>query len=110
MPERGPRHPRVSHPREQARRGWRGRRPAMTVTESFNLTRSDQILLGDDLSEPRIVEDELLDELVHAVLEDVVHVGVLEPVADAAGVALGRTLAAIGHANLVEIADKIAVA
>src|SRR5215472_15255394 len=71
---------------------------------------SNQILLGDDFAEPRIVRDELLDELVHAVLEDVVHVGVLEPVADAAGVALGRTLAAIGNADLVEIAHQIAVA
>src|SRR6266436_688469 len=37
---------------------------------------SNQILLGDDFAEPGIVGDELLDEFVHAVLEDVVHVAV----------------------------------
>src|SRR5581483_11701683 len=71
---------------------------------------SNQILLGDDFAEPRIVRDELLDEFVHAVLEDVVHVGVLQPVADAAGMTLRGTLAAIGDADLVEIAHEIAVA
>src|SRR5579862_4699503 len=70
---------------------------------------SDQVLLGDDFAEPRIIRNELLDELVHAVLEDVVHVGVFEPVADTPGVALRRTLAAIGDADLVEIAHQIAV-
>src|SRR5258708_3518258 len=71
---------------------------------------SNQILLGDDFAEPGIVRDELLDEFVHAVLEDVVHVAVLQPVANAAGVALCRALAAIGHPDLVEIAHQIAVA
>ena len=46
---------------------------------------------------------------MHAVLEDIVHVAVLQAIADAAGVALGRTLAAIGDADLVEIAHQIAV-
>ena len=38
---------------------------------------------------------------MHPVLEDVVHIAVFEPVADAAGVALGRALAAVGDADLV---------
>ena len=46
---------------------------------------------------------------MHAVLEDIVHVAVLEAVADAAGVALRGALAAIGDADLVEIAHQIAV-
>src|SRR5262249_15192863 len=70
----------------------------------------DQILPGDDFAEPRIVGDELLDELVHPVLEDVVHVAVLQAVADAAGVALRRALPAIGDADLVEVAHEVAVA
>jgi hypothetical protein len=47
---------------------------------------------------------------VDAVLENVVHVAVLEAVADAAGVALPGALAAIGDTDLVEIAHQIAVA
>src|SRR3954452_20402754 len=73
-------------------------------------TSSSQILLADDFDEPAVVADELLDEFMHAVLEDIVHVAVLEPVADAAGVALGGALAAIGDADLVEIAREIVVA
>ena len=45
-----------------------------------------------------------------AVLEDIVHMAVFKPVADAAGVALGGALAAIGDADLVEVAHQIAVA
>src|SRR6187399_76923 len=70
----------------------------------------DQILLGDDLAEPAVIPDEFLDELMHAVLKNVVHVAVLEPVADAAGMALGGALAAIGDADLVEIAHQITIA
>src|ERR1700754_514854 len=70
---------------------------------------SDQVLLGDDFAEPRIVRDEFLNEFVHAVLEDIVHVAVLEPVADTAGVALRGALAAIGDADLVEVAHEVAV-
>ena len=43
-------------------------------------------------------------------LENVIHVAVLEAVADAAGVALRGALAAIGDADLVEIAHEVAVA
>src|SRR5438445_7830401 len=70
----------------------------------------DQILPGDDLAKPRIVRDEFLDEFVDAMLENVIHVAVLEAVADAAGVALRGALAAIGDADLVEIAHEVAVA
>src|SRR5215470_16361795 len=68
---------------------------------------SDQILLCDDFAEPRIVGDELLDEYMNTVLEDVIHMAVLQAVADAAGVALRRPLAPIGDANLVEIPHKV---
>src|SRR5262245_46820219 len=71
---------------------------------------SDQILPGDALAKPRIVGDEFLDEFVDAVLENVVHVAVFEAVADATGVALRGSLAAIGDADLVEVAHEIAVA
>src|SRR4029450_3559623 len=70
---------------------------------------SDQILPGDDLAKPRIVGDEFLDEFVDAVLENVVHVAVFEAVTDATGMALRRSLAAIGDADLVEVAHQIAV-
>ena len=40
---------------------------------------------------------------MHAMLEDIVHMAVLEAVADAAGVTLRGALAAIGDADLVEI-------
>src|SRR6266481_5441054 len=71
---------------------------------------SNQILLGDDFTEPRVIRNELLDELMYAVLEDIVHMAVFKAVADAAGVALGGALAAIGHPDLVEIAHQVAVA
>ena len=47
---------------------------------------------------------------MNTVLEDIIHMAVLEAVADAAGVALGGALAAIGHPDLVEVAHQIAVA
>ena len=39
-----------------------------TDLEASTTIRLDQILLRDDLAQPRIVGDEFLDELVHAVL------------------------------------------
>src|SRR5712692_3437018 len=54
---------------------------------------SNQILFGDDFAEPCIIRDEFLDEFVHAVLENIVHVAVLQAVTDAAGVTLPRPLA-----------------
>ena len=43
-------------------------------------------------------------------LEDIIHLAVLQAVADAAGVALRGALTAIGDADLVEVAHQIAVA
>src|ERR1700679_3925100 len=68
--------------------------------------QSNQILFGDDFTEPAVVCDEFLNEFMDAVLENIVHVAVFQPVADAAGVALGRALTAIGDADLVEIAHQ----
>src|SRR5882762_10523004 len=72
--------------------------------------RLDQILFCDDLAEPAVVRDEFLDEFMHAVLEDIIHIAVLKTVANAAGVALGCALAAIGDTDLIEIAHQVAVA
>ena len=71
---------------------------------------SHQVLFRDGIAQPRIVRNELLNEFVQTALEQVVHVAVLEPVADAARVALRRTLTAVGDADLIEIAHQIAVA
>src|SRR5690242_173957 len=87
-----------------------GSSPGMTIFTEDDTFPSNQILPRDDLAQARIVGEELLNEFMHAVLEDVVHVRVLEPVADAAGVALGRALPAIGDADLIEIAHEVAVA
>src|SRR3954463_6609835 len=73
------------------------------------MTASNQILLGDDLAKPCVIRNEFLDELMDAVLENIVHMAVFEPVADAAGVALGGALAAIGDPDLVEVPHQIAV-
>src|SRR5882757_11263457 len=71
---------------------------------------SNQVLPGDDFAEPAVVGDEFLNEFMHAALENVVHMAVFETVANAAGVALRGALAAIGDADLVEIAHQVAVA
>src|ERR1700687_1420276 len=70
----------------------------------------NQVLFADDLAEPAVIRNEFLDEFVDTVLEDIVHVAVFQAIADAAGMALGCSLAAIGDADLVEIAHQIAVA
>src|SRR5438552_3336730 len=70
---------------------------------------SNQVLPGDDFAEPAVIRDEFLDEFMHAALEYVIHVAVLQAIADAAGVALRGTLPAIGDADLIEIAHQIAV-
>src|SRR6266404_3968532 len=72
-------------------------------------TALDKILLGDDFPKPCVIRNEFLDELMDAVLEDIVHMAVFKPVADAAGVALGGALAAIGDPDLVEVPHQIAV-
>src|SRR5467141_2382154 len=70
---------------------------------------SDQVLFGDDFTEPAVIRNEFLDEFMHAMLENIIHVAVLKAIADAAGVALRGALAAIGDADLIEIAHQIAV-
>src|SRR5271165_3487895 len=70
---------------------------------------SDQILFGDDFAEPAVIRDEFLDELVDSVLEDIVHMAVLQTVADATGMALRGALATIGDPDLVKVAYQIAV-
>src|ERR1700674_4610179 len=87
-----------------------GANPAMKKSGLVSTQNLKQKIPPDVFSDPRIVRDEFLDEFVHAVLEDVVHMAVLEAIADAAGVALGGALAAIGDADLVEVAHQIAVA
>src|SRR5258705_6973737 len=71
---------------------------------------SDQGLFCDDLTEPAVIRNEFLDEFMHAMLENIIHVAVLEAIADAAGVALCGALAAISDADLIEISHQIAVA
>src|SRR3954447_10736543 len=70
---------------------------------------SNQILLCDDFAESRVVRNELLNEFMDAMLEDIHHLAVFQAVADAARMALRRSLAAIRDADLVEIAHQIAV-
>src|SRR5882724_6214454 len=106
----------------EARRGWPGigerkrRRPSDGYARPWRdvvvliSNRSNQILPGDDFTEPCVVCNELLDEFMHAVLEDIIHMAVFQPVADAAGVALGGALASIGNPDLVEIAHQVAIA
>src|SRR5882757_3940374 len=107
--------PRAGHPRPSDRHSKTWMATASGTDAAFSrlcpaMSASDQILLGDDFTEPCIVSDELLDEFMHAVLEDIVHMAVFKPVADAAGVALGGALAAIGDPDLIEIAHQVAVA
>jgi hypothetical protein len=71
---------------------------------------SIEVLQADDFAKPCIVTQEFLDELVQPPLENVVHLAVFEPVTDTAGVALRRPLAAVGDADLIEVANQIAVA
>src|SRR5258705_2443480 len=61
---------------------------------------SNQILFGDDFAEPAVIRNEFLDEFMDAVLEDVVHVTVLQAIADAAGMSLCCALAAIVDTEL----------
>src|SRR5207302_2825868 len=70
----------------QDRTWMAGTSPAMTAFSYVVPNPSNQILLGDDFAEPGVVCDELLDEFMHAVLKNIVHMTVLQAVADAAGV------------------------
>src|SRR5450631_3733415 len=91
----------AGHRRAEATPSFRRLCPATTA--------SNQILLGDDLTEASVIGNEFLDELMDAVLEDIVHMAVFKPVADAAGMALGGALTAIGDPDLVEVPHQIAV-
>ena len=51
----------------QSKTWMAGSSPAMTE-KALN-----QILLGDDLTQPRVIRNEFLDEFMDAVLEDIVH-------------------------------------
>src|SRR5258706_6007126 len=82
---------------------------ALSVINGVHHNTLDQVLLGDDYAKHGVIRNEFLDELVHAVLEDIVHVAVLQAIADTAGMALRGALPAIGDADLVEIAHQIAV-
>src|SRR5258705_12909505 len=83
--------------------------PAMTVISGVHHSTLDQILLGDDFAKPGVIRNEFVDEVVHAVLEDIVHVAVLQAIADTAGMALRGAVAAVAAADLVEMAHAIAV-
>ena len=61
-------------------------------------------------AQPVVGGDELADELVQALLEDLLHAAVLKPGADRAGLPLRRALAAIGLRDVVEVLHQIAVA
>src|SRR5258705_5565940 len=82
--------------------GSRSQRRASRFCPATTENVSNQILLGDDLTQPRVIRNEFLDEFMDAVLEDIVHMAVFKAVADAAGMALGCGLAAIGEAGLVD--------
>src|SRR6516225_1494924 len=69
-----------------------------------------QVLLRNDRAQSIIVAHELADELVQAALENSVHVAVLKPGADGAGLALRRPLPAVDLRDLIEVADHILVA
>src|SRR4051794_32330846 len=71
---------------------------------------SNQVLPGDDFAKPAVIRNEFLDEFMHAALENIVHVAVFETVANAPCVTLRGALAAIGDADLVKIADEVAIA
>src|SRR4030088_1663870 len=88
----------------KSRRGWPGiserkrRRPSDDYARRwrhlfvFVSNPSDQVLLCDDITEPAAIRNEFLDEFMHAMLENIIHVAVLEAIADAAGVALRGAL------------------
>src|SRR5262245_5852743 len=105
--------------RMNTRRTWGDRRqrtesgpqsPASRLPPRAVRPALHQILLGDGGAETVVVLDEFADELVHSLLENLLHAAVLEPGAHGAGLALGRTLAAIGAGDVVEIEHEVLVA
>src|SRR5258705_2151499 len=90
--------------------GSRSQRRASRFCPAMTENVSNQILLGDDLTQPRVIRNEFLDEFMDAVLEDIVHMAVFKAVADAAGLAPGRDPAGVGHGGLVAVERHTAVA
>jgi hypothetical protein len=78
----------AGHRRAEATPSFGRLRPAMTLFGCVHAKTSNQILFGDDFAEPGVIGNEFLDEFMHAVLEDIVHVAVFEAIADATGMAL----------------------
>src|SRR5262245_60325272 len=66
-----------------------------------------QILLGDGGAETVVVLDELADELVHSLLENLLHAAVLEPGTHGARLALGWTLTPIGAGDVIEVEHEV---
>src|SRR5438046_1457606 len=62
------------------------------------------------VAEPAVVVDEVADEFMQAGLENFFHPAVLQARADGARLALGRTLAAVGARDQVEVLHQVAVA
>src|SRR5262249_4655647 len=69
-----------------------------------------QILFADCAAEAIVVIDELADELMHPLLENLLHAAVLKPRPHRASVALGWSLAAIGARDMIQIDHEILVA
>src|SRR3954452_17319216 len=72
--------------------------------------RLRQVLLDDRHPELVILGDELADEFMQAALKDAVHPAVLQTRANAAGIALNRSLPAIGARHLIQVAHDRLVA
>ena len=76
------------------------KRSSTLMAELFGNGGAQRVLLGNEFA----------DEFVQAALKDAVHLAVLQPGADAARLALGRALPAVGAGDLVEIAHHRLVA
>ena len=69
--------------------------------------RSYEELLGDGSAHAVVLGDEFIDVLVQAALENAVHAAILQPRANAAGLALRRALAAIGGGDLLILKEEM---
>ena len=84
--------------------------PVLRRLSSASVLSLHQILLRDGRSEPVVVLDEIVDELVQSGLEDFLDATVLQPSPDRTRLALRVALAAIGAGDAVEILHKVLVA
>src|SRR6266496_2463611 len=73
-------------------------------------SRLHQILLADCLAQAVVVVDELADEFVHSLLKNFLHAAVLESRPYCARLALGRSLAAIGARDVIQVDHEVLVA